>query len=85
MYTDQFTINQEYQDILDDIGLVDIGLTLENGKIDNNISSIISISDVEDLDNLENDPKDNSKLMNILVENPLPSQSNTSVWTYCRG
>ena len=59
IYTDRFTINEEYKDIIEEMNLEDIQFTLpddDNNKED--ITTTIYISDIKDLDNLEDNFKE---------------------------
>ena len=56
IYTDQFIINKEYKDIIEEMNPEDIQFTLpddDNDKED--IIATIHISDIKDLDDLEDD------------------------------
>ncbi|KAE8370989.1 hypothetical protein BDV26DRAFT_287118 [Aspergillus bertholletiae] len=58
MCTDQFTINKEFRNIIDNIDTEDILFTVDERQ-DDDIENIIYISDIEDVDDLEDNPEDN--------------------------
>ena len=59
IYTDRFTINKEYKDIIEEMNLEDIQFTLpDNNNNKEDITTTIYISNIKDLDNLEDNFKE---------------------------